>query len=72
VIELEQRLMGKVLAVLTVLMVLIVLMVLNACCFTLKLPSATPVTRTTPSHLAQALLRRCSGNDQRNRQTWFR
>jgi len=27
------------------------------CCFTLKLPSPAPVTRATPSHLAQALLR---------------
>ena len=34
------------------------------CCFTLKLPSPIPVTRTTPSHLAQALLRHCSGIDQ--------
>jgi len=37
------------------------------CCFTLKLPSPILVTRTAPSHLAQALLRSCSGNDQRNR-----
>jgi len=33
----------------------------RACCFTLKLPSPTLFTRTTPSHLAQALLGRCSG-----------
>ena len=34
------------------------------CCFTLKLPSPAPVTRATPSHLVQALLRHCSGTDQ--------
>ena len=31
------------------------------CCFTLKLPSPASVTRPIPSHLAQALLRSCSG-----------
>jgi len=36
----------------------------GCCCFTLKLPSPTPVAHTTPRHLAQALLRRYSGATQ--------
>jgi len=48
----------------------------SPCCLTLKLSSPTPVIRNTLYPLApgttQALLRLCSGNDQRNRQTWFR
>jgi len=35
-------------------------------------PHQPPITHTTPSHLAQALLRRCSGNDQRNCQMQLR
>jgi len=41
------------------------------CCFTLKLPSPSPVTHTTPRHLAQALLRCYPEHNQGSRQTWF-